>query len=178
MKTVTVMSLLSSAAALAATLAACTPAGDKASAGDSVASANAGSLEGTARGDGSAMMGGTGGMASTAGMPGAGASDSMETSLRTMDKMSAAQIAAAFPAHRQAAGALLSRMSADVQGMPMSPNMNWGATSDSIRQDLTHMAGLTGAQMNAAMPAYHARMTRLMGMHGQMMATTTTRMHQ
>ncbi len=177
MKTVTVLSLLSSAV-LAATLFACKPAGDKASAGSSVASAKAGSLEGPTRGDGSAMMGGTGEMASMAGLTGAGASDSMETRLRTMDMMSAAQIEAAFPALRQAAGDMLSRMSADVQGMRMSPNMNWGATTDSVRRDLTHMAGLTGAQMNAAMPAYHARMTRLMGMHGQMMATTRTRMHR
>jgi mono/diheme cytochrome c family protein len=168
-KTVTGWSLLS-AAALAATLSACTPAGGKTSTGDSVGSARAGSLEGPMQGDGSAMMGGAGGMGSTGAMPGAGVSDSMETRLRAMDGMSATQIATAFPSHRQAAGAMLSRMSADVRGRPMSPNMNWGATTDSIRQDLSHMAGLTGAQMNAAMPAYHARMTRVMSMHGQMMA--------
>lgn len=40
------------------------------------------------------------------------------------------------------------------------------------------MAGLTGAQMKAAMPAYHGRMTRLMDMHRQMMATPQTRMHR
>ncbi|CAN5269731.1 hypothetical protein BH09GEM1_BH09GEM1_47100 [soil metagenome] len=173
MKTVTVLSLLS-AAALAATLSACTPAGGKSSTDSSAASARAGSLEGPMQGDGSTMMGGAGGMGSMSGMAGAGVSDSMETRLRTMDGMSASQIAAAFPAHSQAAGSMLSRMSADVQGMHMSPNMSWGATTDSIRQDLSHMAGMTGAQMNAAMPAYHARMTRLMGMHGQMMARPRT----
>ncbi|MEO5816359.1 MAG: hypothetical protein ABIT20_13875 [Gemmatimonadaceae bacterium] len=173
MKTVTVLSLLSSAA-LAVALSACTPTAERTSAGDSAATAKAGSLEGPTRGDGRAMMGGTGGMASMAGMTGAGASDSMETRLRTMDMMSAAQIEAAFPAHSQAAGGMLSRMSADVQGMKMSPNMNWGAATDSIRRDLAHMAGLTGAQMNAAMPAYHARMTRLMDMHRQMMAKPGT----
>ncbi|MDQ2667109.1 MAG: hypothetical protein M3Z05_14005 [Gemmatimonadota bacterium] len=170
MKTVTALSLLA-AAALTATLAACSPAGGKTSTADSVASARAGSLEGPMQGNGSAMMGSAGGMGSMGAMTGASVSDSMETRLRAMDGMSATQIAAAFPAHRQAAGAMLSRMSADVQGMPMAKNMNWGATTDSIRQDLSHMAGLTGAQMNAAMPAYHARMTRMMGMHGQMMAT-------
>jgi hypothetical protein len=168
-KTVHVSSVLSSAV-LAAALSACTPAGGKTSADSSVASARAGSLEGPMQGDGSAMMGAAGGMVSMGAMTGAGVPDSMETRLRTMDTMSAAQIAAAFPAHSRAAGAMLSRMSADVHGMPMSPNMSWGATSDSIRRDLSHMAGLTGAQMNAAMPAYHARMTRLMDMHGQMMA--------
>jgi hypothetical protein len=168
-KTVPVLSLMS-AAALAATLSACTPAAGKASAGDSAASAKAGSLEGPMQGNGSAMMGAAGGMGSMGAMTGAGAPDSMETRLRAMDTMSPAQIAAAFPAHSQAAGAMMTRMSADVQGMHMSPNMSWGATTDSIRRDLSHMAGMTGAQMNAAMPAYHARMTRLMGMHGQMMA--------
>ncbi|MEP6991276.1 MAG: hypothetical protein ABJA80_10125 [bacterium] len=173
MKTVPVLSLLLSVA-LAASLSACTPAAGNKSADDSVASASGGSLEGRPQGDGSAMMGGMGSMANRGAMTGAGASDSMETRLRTMDMMSAAQIAAAFPAYSQAAGVLLSRMSADVQGMPMAPNMSWGATSDSIRQDLGHMAGLTGAQMHAAMPAYHARMTRLMGMHSQMMAKPRT----
>jgi hypothetical protein len=169
-KTVTVLSVVS-AAALAASLSACTPAGGKTSTADSVATARAGSLEGPMQGNGSAMMGGAGGMGSMGAMTGAGVSDSMESRLHAMDGMTATQIAAAFPAHSQAAGAMLSRMSADVHGMPMSKNMNWGATTDSIRQDLSHMAGLTGAQMNAAMPAYHARMTRMMGMHGQMMAT-------
>ncbi|MEO8336210.1 MAG: hypothetical protein ABI664_14625 [bacterium] len=109
-----------------------------------------------------------------AAMTGAGVSDSMETRLHTMDMMRAAQIEAAFPAHSQAARDMLSRMSADVQRMHMSPNKSWDATGDSIRQDLSHMAGLTGVQMNAAMPAYHARMTRLMGMHGQMMSKPKT----
>ncbi len=156
MKTVTVMSLLS-AAALAATLSACRSAGP-------------------GRGDGGTMMGSSGGMGNMgnmggmAGMTNAGGWNSMETSLGAMDNMSAAQLEAAFPANRQAAGEMLSRMGADVQGMHMSPSASWSATTDSIRQDLSHMAGLTGAQMKAAMPAYHGRMTRLMDMHRQMMA--------
>ncbi|MEP6496069.1 MAG: hypothetical protein ABJF01_25555 [bacterium] len=173
MKTVTVLSLLSSAA-LAATLSACKPAGDTASANGSVANAKAGSLEGPSQGDRGAMMGGAGGMANMAGMTSAAASDSMETRLRTMDMMSAAQIEAALPAHSRAAGDMLSRMSADVQGMHMSPTTSWSATTDSIRQDLSHMAGMTGDQMKAAMPAYHVRMTRLRDMHRQMMARPKT----
>lgn len=173
MKTVTVLYLLSSAA-LAATLSACKPAGDKASADGSVASAEPGSLEGATRGDSTMMMGGAGGMTSMAGMTSAGAMDSMQTRLRVMDMMSAAQIEAALPAHSQVASDMLSMMSADVQAMHVSPNTSWSATTDSIRQDLSHMTGLTGAQMKAAMPAYHARMTRLMDMHRQMMAKTKT----
>lgn len=174
MKTLNALSLLSSIA-LASTLSACKPATDKTSTDGSAANANAGSLEGATRGEESTMMGGTGRMGGMgAMMTGAGVSDSMETRLRTMDTMSAAQIDAALPAHRKAAGDMLSRMSADVQGMHMSPNMSWSATTDSIRRDLSHMAGLTGAQMHAAMPAYHARMTRLMNMHGQMMSKPRT----
>ncbi|MEO6877744.1 MAG: hypothetical protein ABI205_04635, partial [Gemmatimonadaceae bacterium] len=140
-----------------------------------VASAKGGSPQGATRGDGTMMMGGAGGaggMTSMAGMMSAGASDSMEMRLRTMDMMNAAQIEAAYPANRQAAGDMLSRMNADVQGMHMSPDMSWNATTDSIRQDLSHMSGMTGAQMKAAMPGYHARMTRLMDMHRQMMTKT------
>jgi hypothetical protein len=179
MTTARLLCLLASAA-LAATLSACKPAGNTANADGSVANPKAGSLEGPTKGDTGAKMGGTGGMASMAGMTSAAASDSMETRLRAMDMMSAAQIEAARPAYSRAAGDMLSRMGADVQGMQgmqglqgmhMSPNMNWNATADSIRQDNSHMAGMNGAQLKAAMPAYHARMTRLMGMHRQMTAT-------
>jgi hypothetical protein len=176
MTTARLLCLLASAA-LAATLSACKPAGNTANADGSVANPKAGSLEGPTKGDTGAKMGGTGGMASMAGMTSAAASDSMETRLRAMDMMSAAQIEAARPAYSRAAGDMLSRMGADVQGMQglqgmhMSPNMNWNAMADSIRQDNSHMAGMNGAQLKAAMPAYHARMTRLMGMHRQMTAT-------
>lgn len=88
--------------------------------------------------------------------------------------MSAAQLATAFPAHSHAAQDMLSAMNAEVDGTHMSSNASWSAMSDSIRQDLSHMAGMTGAQMHAAMPGYHARMTKLMEMHGQMMAKPRT----
>jgi hypothetical protein len=85
------------------------------------------------------------GMAIIEAMTGAGTSASMETRLRAMDGMSGAQIAAAFPAHSQAARDLLSSISADVHGVPLSTNVSRGTTRVSIRQDLCHMAGLTGA---------------------------------
>jgi hypothetical protein len=170
-KIVTVVYVLSSLV-LAGTLAGCKKTPDKASASDSMASGRPGSLDGPTRGDGGMMMGNGGGMSRVAGMTSAGAMDSLETGLRAMDMMTAAQLQAAFPAHQRAAGAMLSRMNADVQGMHMSPNMGWSATTDSLHRDVTGMAGMTGAQMHAAMPAYHARMTRLIGMHGQMMTGT------
>jgi hypothetical protein len=167
MKTARAFSLLSSGA-LAAIFSGCTPTAENTNTDRSAASAKGGALEGHRRGDGRAMMGSMGSMA------GPGATDSMEGRLHTMDMMSASQIKATFPAHSQAVRDMLSRMRADVQGMHVAPNMSWGVTSDSIRQDLSHMAGMTGVQMNAAMPAYHARMTRLMDMHDHMMAKART----
>lgn len=98
-------------AALGATLSACKPAADKTKADDSAATARAGPPTGPARGASTTMMGGSGGVASMAGMNTRGVMDSMQTRLRTMDMMSATQIEATLPAHRQAAVNMLSQMS-------------------------------------------------------------------
>lgn len=114
-------------------------------------------------------MGGMAGMRGTPGMMGAGIMDSMQTHMRMMDTMSADQIKAMQPVHRTMATNMLSQMTSDVQSMNMTVDAAWTATVDSVRQDLTRMADMSGPQLKAMMPAHDARLRRLMEMHQNMM---------
>ena len=132
------------------------------------ASASAGSLEGATRKD---STGGMAGMQGMAGMMGAGMlMDSMQTHMRMMDTVSPDQMKAMLPMHRQMTANMLTRMSADMRSMNMPADAAWSATADSLRQDLTHMPDMSAAELKTMMPAHHARMTRLMQMHRDMMA--------
>jgi hypothetical protein len=148
---------------------ACGKAKDTAASRDSTApsTADAGSLEGASRRDSSGAMagmsGGTQRAANDAMM------DMMQTEMLRMDGMSASQLKAVLPAHRQMAANMLSRMSTEMRSMNMPASAAWTATTDSVRQDLVHLPELSAQELKSAMPAHHARMTRLMQMHRDMM---------
>lgn len=157
------------AVALVATLAAACRfnenAASRSAAADSAATAGAGSLEGPTRKDSAA--GGMAGM--QGGMMGAAMGDSIEAHMRMMDGMSAEQVKAMLSAHRQTVANLLSRMNAEMRSMNMPADAAWTATIDSVRQDLTHMPEMSGAELKALMPAHHARVTRLLQAHREML---------
>lgn len=111
----------------------------------------------------------TGGMAGMHGMMSAGMMDSTHTHMHMMDTMSADHMKAMLPMHRQMVANMLSRMNQDMRSMNMPGDQAWNATADSLRQDLTRMPELSGQELKAMMPAHHARMTRLMQMHRDMM---------
>lgn len=94
--------------------------------------------------------------------------DSMQAHLRMMDTASAATMQAVMPMHRQMADSVISRMNEDMRRMNMSTDSAWNATVDSLRQDLSRLSAMTAGEMAALMPAYRARMTRLMQMHQTM----------
>jgi hypothetical protein len=102
------------------------------------------------------------------GMMSAATMDSMETHMRMLDGMSGEQMKAMLPAHRQMVANMLSQMNQEMRSMNMSGDPQWTATADSIRQDLIHMAEMSPQELNRAMPAHHARITRLMEMHRKM----------
>ena len=117
-----------------------------------------------------------GGMSGMAGMPGmmnAAMMDSMQAQMKTMAAMSPDQIASMLPMHRQMVANMLSQMSSDMRSMNMSADPAWTALSDSVRQDLVRLPEMTKAQLQKAMPAHEARVTRLMQMHKDMMAKMT-----
>lgn len=121
--------------------------------------------ETAARADSAGGMAGIPGM----GMMGAGMMDSMHVHMRMMDTMSADQTKAMLPMHRQMVANMLSRMNSEMRSMNMPADQAWSATVDSLRQDLVRMPGMSGSELKAIMPAHHARLTRLMQMHRDMM---------
>jgi hypothetical protein len=123
----------------------------------------------TGKSDSSAPADTTGGMAGMHGMMSAGMMDSMHTHMRMMDTRSSDRMKAMLPMHRQMVANMLSRMSQDMRSMNMPGDQAWNATADSLRQDLSRMPELSGQELKAMMPAHHARMTRLMQMHRDMM---------
>ena len=135
-----------------------------------------GDMKGMAMG-GAGDTGGMKGMGANpggmAGMKGMGAMSGMmgpmQKQMDAMMKISPEQMKAMMPAHRQMAANLLATMTADMRNMNMSGDAAWSATIDSVRRDLATMPELSGKEMAAAMPAHHARMMRLMGMHTTMM---------
>ena len=149
----TVLSLIA-----AATLSACrSPDQETSGAGDTAARREtAGGMAG--------MQGMHAGMMDTTMM------DSMPMHMRMMDTMSADQIKAMLPMHRQMVGNLLSRMSSEMRAMNMTADAAWNATADSLRQDLVRMPDMSAQELRAMMPNHRARMRRLMQMHREMMA--------
>lgn len=115
------------------------------------------------------MSGDSGGMTGMNGMGGmSGMMGGMQKQMDAMMKISPDQMKAMMPAHRQMAANLLATMTADMRKMNMSGDAAWTATIDSVRRDLATLPELSGKEMVVAMPAHHARMMRLMGMHMSM----------
>jgi hypothetical protein len=150
----------------AAALVACRS-GDKATPDSTAASSrDAGSLEG-ARKDTAHPMAAMPGMAGAA--MANGMMDSMEVHMRSMTTASTDHIKALVPEHRQMVANMLSQMTQEMRSMNMPADAAWTATVDSVRQDLIHLPEMTGSDLNAMMPAHHARISRLLQMHRDMM---------
>ena len=134
-----------------------------------------GNMKGMSGSDSGAMAGMAGMSGDSGGMPGmkgmggmSGMMGDMQKQMDAMMKVNAAQMKAMMPAHRQMAANMLASMTADMRKMNRSGDASWTATIDSVRRDLTTLPELSGKEMVAAMPAHHARMMRLMGMHMSM----------
>ena len=151
----------------AAAFGAC-KASDKGAADSAVATASheAGSLEG-ARKDTTHPMAAMPGMAG--GAMASGMMDSMETHMRAMTNASADQLKAMMPEHRQTTANMLSQMNQEMRSMSMPADAAWTATMDSVRQDLVHLPDMSARDLAGMMPAHHARISRLLQMHRDMM---------
>ena len=142
----------------AATLSACGAAEEQPAVADSPATA--------AHADSAGGMGGMG----MSGMMGAGMMDSMQTHMGMMDTVSGERMKQMLPMHRQMTANMLSQMNSEMRSMNMPASTAWTATVDSLRKDLVQMPDMSAAELEAMMPAHHARMRRLMEMHRDMMA--------
>jgi hypothetical protein len=109
-------------------------------------------------------------MAGMSSMMGSAAMDSMQAHMRMMTSMTADQMAATFPTHRQMVANMLSQMAAEMRSMNTPADAAWTATIDSVRQDLIRLPVMTKAELKQAMPAHLARVSRVMQIQKDMMA--------
>ena len=93
----------------------------------------------------------------------------MMAHMQMMEGVSGDSMLAVMPMHRQMAANMLAQMTREMRDMNMTADAAWDATVDSLRQDLTRMPEMSGSELQAMMPGHHARMMRLMEMHGTMM---------
>jgi len=113
------------------------------------------------------------GMAGMEGMEGMGSASAMGAEMAAhMERMQGASedtLMLMMPDHRQMLGNMMGQMNREMEGMNMAADPQWSALADSLRDDLVRMPEMSGAQMQAFMPGHHARVSRLMEMHGGMM---------
>jgi hypothetical protein len=93
----------------------------------------------------------------------------MRAHLDSFAGMQPAQMSAMMAAHQDLASRMMDAMGADMRGMGMKPDSAWTALSDSLRQDLADLPGLSGGPLKRRMQAHVGRMQRLMAMHQAMM---------
>lgn len=158
-------------AALVAGSAACTSK-KVSSTHDSASAANAGSLEGGRKTDSSGKGSGVAGQPGMAGMSsttGRAMRDSMQADMLMMSR-SVDQMAARLPTHRQMVANMLSQMVAEMRSMNMSADAVRTATIDSVRQDLIRLPEMTKPELEHAMPAHLARVSRVLQIHKDMTA--------
>ena len=111
-----------------------------------------------------------GGMAGMQGMMSSAVTDSMQAEMRRMAGVSPDQVATMLPVHRQMVGNMLAQMTNDMRSMNMPADAAWTALTDSVRQDLIHLPEMSQTELKQAIPAHHARVSRLIQMHKDMMA--------
>ncbi len=103
------------------------------------------------------------------GMEGMNMMAMMRTHMDSMPHMSPGQMQAMMPRHQDMASRMMDAMGADMRGMQMAPDAEWTALSDSVRQDLAELPGLSGKELETRVRGHVDRMQRLMARHESMM---------
>ena len=103
------------------------------------------------------------------GMQGVGMMSMMRAHLDSMQHMSPAQMQAMMAMHQDMMARMMDNMGGDMRGMHMEPDAAWSALSDSVRQDLAQLPGLSGKALETRMRAHVERVQRLLAQHEKMM---------
>jgi hypothetical protein len=93
----------------------------------------------------------------------------MQAHMDSMMRMSAGQMSQTMAAHDRMMSAMMDRMGSEMRQMKMTGDPQWNALSDSVKQDLAELPGLSGQALSSRMQAHAARVRRLMMMHERMM---------
>lgn len=89
----------------------------------------------------------------------------MSAQLDSLGAMTPAQMTSLLPVHQALTSQMMDSMSSDMQGMNMQPDSGWVPLSDSVRQDLTAMPGMTGGALETRMQSHIGRLRRMMTMY-------------
>jgi hypothetical protein len=82
-----------------------------------------------------------------------------------LDTASAATLKPMLINHPQLVDSTMNSMTAELKRTNATPSAAWTALADSLRKDLTTLAGIGDDQLVAFMRAHHARCLRLMQLH-------------
>jgi hypothetical protein len=146
-------------------IAACAPGGPE-TADTAAAGADPRAAATTPTDGGMQDMVGMGGMPMTGGMT----MTQMQAHMTAMESASGDSVMRMLPLHRQMLANMIAQYNREMAQMNMRGDARWQATLDSLRGDLARMPELSAVEMQRLMPSHHARVMRLMEMHGVMMA--------
>ena len=93
----------------------------------------------------------------------------MRAHLDSLGALPPARMAAVMSAHQDMASRMMDAMGADMRGMNMTPDAAWAALTDSLRQDLADLPGLSAGALTTRMQGHIGRMRRMMALHEGMM---------
>lgn len=103
------------------------------------------------------------------GMQGMGMMSMMRVHMDSMQHMSPQQMQAMMAMHQDMMSRMMDGMGTDMRGMHMAPDAAWSALSDSVRQDLAELPGLSGKALETRMQGHVDRVRRLLARHEKMM---------
>ena len=135
-----------------------------------VAGCKGGSDRGGRPADSTGMAGhmDSGGMAGMP-MPGMQMMSGMQAHMDSMTRQSPPQMQAMMTRHQEMMSQMMDGMGADMRGMNMPGSPEWNALTDSVKQDLAELPGLSGQQLSTRMRAHADRVRRLIASHEGMM---------
>jgi hypothetical protein len=93
----------------------------------------------------------------------------MRAHMDSMTRMSPQRMQAMMARHQETMSRMMDGMGADMRGMNMPGSPEWTALTDSVKQDLAELPGLSGQQLSNRMRAHADRVRRLITSHEQMM---------
>jgi hypothetical protein len=91
----------------------------------------------------------------------------MQGHIDSMTRMSPERMSAMIGKHEQLMSQMMDQMGAEMR--QMAAPKGWSALTDSVKQDLAELPGLTGQALSSRMQAHADRVRRLIGMHKKMM---------
>jgi hypothetical protein len=93
----------------------------------------------------------------------------MQTHMDSMMRMSAGQMSQMMASHERMMSEMMDGMGSEMRAMQMTGDPKWNALSDSVKQDLAELPGLSGQALSSRMREHAGRARRLMMMHERMM---------